>query len=290
VAVAAILAALGGCERGPQPFAHTETGRTNKLLQLADRAGIVVLDVDGAPERASRALSDSMARALLDSNVPAATEGGNRTSNFLQGRAMVREVGAGRVEVTVVWELVDRRGQAVGTRSEVNVVDVGAWRDGAAAAAAPFVAASAPAIAAMVQDALPAPRRDPIAGRAIRISAIDGAPPPAERAMRRHMGDALRRAGFALGDADAPNVLSVDGKVRLGPDANGTKRIDIAWSVRGSDGRELGNLKQGNVVETADLDGDWGQIAWAATTTAVDGIVDLLRGIDASPNRASEGR
>jgi hypothetical protein len=280
----------GGCDRGPQPFSHAETGRKNDLLKLADRAGIVVLDIDGAPEPASRALAEEMARSLLDRNVPAATRGGNRTSNFLHGRAAVREVGPDHVEVTLDWELVDPHGQALGTQSTTSTLDAGTWRRGMQAAATSLVAPSAPAIAAMVQEPTPVARRDPIVGRAIRIAAIDGAPPSAERAMRRHMGDALRRAGFALGQEETPDIVSVDGKVQIGPARNGAKRLDIAWFVRRADGRELGNLKQGNVVDTADLDGDWGEIAWAATTTAVDGIVDLLRQIDASPNRASEGR
>jgi hypothetical protein len=229
-----------------------------------------------------------MAKALLDGNVPSTTDGGNRKSNFLQGRASVREAAGGRVEVSLLWELVDPRGQLLGSQPATRVVDAGAWRDGTRSALSALAAEPAPAIAALVQEPIPFPRRDPVEGRAIRISAIEGAPPAAEGAMRRYMGDALRRAGFLLANAETPDQVVVVGKVQVKPEANGSRRIDIAWTVRQADGTELGNLKQGNVVEAAELEGDWGQIAWASTTTAVDGIADLLRGIEAARSGGGE--
>jgi hypothetical protein len=276
-----IAAALAACESAPQPFAHAPGPARNPLLVMPDRAGIVVLEVDGAPERASRALAAEMAKALLDGNVPATTQGGNRSSSFLQGRANVREVGGGQVEVALVWDLVDAKGRPVGTRTATRIVDGGAWRDGARTAVAALVADSAPAVAALVQEPAPVARRDPVEGRPIRVAAIEGAPPAAERAMRLHMQDALRRTGFALAEDDTPDPVTVGGKVQVGPEANGAKRIEIAWTVRQADGTELGNLKQGNVVESAELEGDWGQIARLSTAGAAGGIADLLRGIDA---------
>jgi hypothetical protein len=279
IAALAAALALGACQPVPQPFSADDSARKNGLLRLSDRSGIVVLDIDGASAPASRALADQMARALLDRNVPAATAGGNRASNFLHGSATVREVDARRVEVTVVWELMDPKGRLVGIHSATQETDAGAWRQGARDAVGPIVAASAASVAALVQEPAPRERRDPIEGRAVRVAAIEGAPAPAAQSMRRHLADALRRAGFAVGD-DGADALSIAGRVHVTPEAKGSKRLDLVWIVRRADGVEIGNLKQGNVVEDADLAGEWNDLAWAATTAAVEGIVDLVRSLD----------
>lgn len=282
VLIAALTAVLafGACQPMPQPFSADNSARKNGLLKLSDRSGIVVLDIDGASAQASQALADQMARALLERNVPAATEGGNRASNFLHGRATVREVDARRVEVTVVWELMDPKGRLVGIHSATQAADAGAWRQGARDAIGPIVAASASSIAALVQEPAPRERRDPVEGRAIRVASIDGAPAPAAQSMRRHLVDALRRAGFAVGNDGAPDALSIAGRVLVTPEAKGSKRLDLVWIVRRADGAEIGNLKQANVVDDSDLAGEWNDLSWAATTAAVEGIVDLVRSVD----------
>ncbi|MBM3488260.1 MAG: hypothetical protein FJX67_16770, partial [Alphaproteobacteria bacterium] len=54
LALLAVIAA--GCQPMPRPFGNENAVKRNPLLALADRGGVVVLDVDGAPPAAAARL------------------------------------------------------------------------------------------------------------------------------------------------------------------------------------------------------------------------------------------
>ena len=59
---------LTACQPVPQPFQPAPASKTeNPLLVLPDRAGVVVLPVDGIPGGGPDALAHEMALALVDS-------------------------------------------------------------------------------------------------------------------------------------------------------------------------------------------------------------------------------
>ena len=282
VALAAALAAwLAACQPMPRPFAPHGAKGANPLLQLSDRAGVVVLDVDGAPLRTAEKLSSGMERALLDHAIPASRTGGNRRSRFLQGRAEIRDLGQrrgrGRIAIELVWELVDSAGNDIGRHTVTARARQDRWVAGDAALIKRLIDASAADVAAFLQD--PAPRRMARVAemRPLYVAPVTGAPGDGGRALQQAMKRALLRVRLKLAPEPGGDSLALAGSVSLGAPINRRQVVEIVWSVRRADGSEVGNLKQRNAVEAGSLDGTWGKLASIVAESAADGLVELLR-------------
>lgn len=273
LAVAAITAALAACQPMPHPFARDESARDNPLLTLPDRNGIVVLDVDGVPEAVSRAAAAAMADELLRRNVPAATEGGNRGSFFIQGRVTSRAVNGARRELSLTWDLFDRTGRIVGSEK--------ASRHAQASAALGDVIvglarASAGGVAALVQDGEPSRRIDAAKTASLHVLPVAGAPGDGATILRHAMMNALRRASLKVDRDIRDGSLVIAGRMAVAPVRQGRREVEIVWSVLRPDGSEVGNLKQQNTVDATALDGDWDDLAVIVAESAAGGIVDML--------------
>jgi len=266
---------LAACQPMPHPFAPEESVRHNPLLRLPDRAGIVVLDVDGAPQAVARAFPDALTKALLERNIPAWTSSGNRASRFLQARAKARPLGEEWLEIDLIWDLVDAGGGLIGNHTVSGKVRRAAWENGAPALIVRYAARSAKGIAALMQD--PAPRYASPPPGSLHVVPVAGAPGDGRRALRIAMAAALRGARLNVIDEINDDTLVVAGSVALGRIERGRRDIEIIWSILRADGTEIGNLKQRNAVPEGALNGAWGELAFIVARAATGGILDLLR-------------
>jgi hypothetical protein len=184
--------------------------------------------------------AESMAAALRDAGTPASTNAVNRASWRLSGR---EEAGA------IVWDLYNSDGKLAGS------------------------ATSAARIAALVQDEPPVEVKP--AGPIVAVPLVEGAPGDGPKALTRAMSAALRQARLAV-DEKAEKPWIVAGRVAVGPPANKQQHVQIIWELRKPDGQKIYEVKQENDVPAGQLDGPWGDIAWAVASAAAEAIVPLI--------------
>ena len=275
---------LASCQPVPQPFAHGADAPDNPLLQLKDRAGIVVLDVDGAPAAVARELPDATVEALLARNVPATTGSANTKSRFLFGQAETKTLRPGLLEIKLVWELVGPKGATIGRHVVTGTANEKSWNTGSDDLVRLFAASSARGVAAFVQT--PAPRKPaPIADlRPLYVADVDGVTSEQGGILRRAMALALRRLKLTVPPVRRKRDLVIAGRVSLAPATAGQQRIKIAWSVRDAGGDEIGNLKQANLIAEELLSQKWPALARMIADAAAPGVVEVLRRARPAPD------
>ena len=279
--MAVAVAFVTSCQPLPQPFAPSAADRDNPLLLLPDRAGVVVLDVTGAPANAANRFPQAMIEALLARNIPAWAISGNRASYFLQGEAISESLGGGWVRTTLNWDLVGPKGAQIGHYGLSRRMRWTDWCDGSKDLIAGLATESAVGIAAFMQDAAPQ-QSAALAGRIpLFVTPVAGAPGDGRKSLRRAMMAALRRAKLRVVDRrpgrKLGKTMEIAGRVRLAPARNQRQDIEIVWAVRRSNGAEIGTLKQRNAVPAGSLDKAWGGLAFIVADAAVAGVIDLLK-------------
>lgn len=275
--VALLALILGGCQPKPQPFAPSIAERNNPLLKLPDLAGVVVLDIDGAPKDFAGQFPQAMIEALLARNIPAWTISGNRASYFLQGSAKATPLGGDRVRITMDWDLVDSGGRQVGRHSLSRKTRWKDWRAGSKDLIEALATQSAIGIAAFIQDAAPEDTAARIKRIPLFVTPVAGAPGDGETSLQRAMMAALRRAKLKITRQKTEKTIEIWGRVRIGPARNKQQNIEITWSVRAPDKREIGKLTQRNTIPAGSLDTAWGELAFIIADAAIGGVVDLLK-------------
>ena len=113
------------------------------------------------------------------------------------------------------------------------------------------------------------------------VPTVAGAPGDGPTALSNALRRELERNNVALangpGATGAPgSIYKVQGKVTMGPAADGKQSIQIDWIVADPSGKRLGTVSQKNMVQQGSLDGSWGQTAELAASAAAQGIVKLL--------------
>jgi hypothetical protein len=268
--------ALAACQPKPQPFAPTVAERSNPLLKLPDHAGVVVLDIDGAPEQTASRLPQAMIEALLARNIPAWPISGNRASYFLQGGTTAISLGRDRVQITLDWDLVDPTGRQVGRHSLSLKTRWKDWRAGSTDMINALATKSAAGIAAFMQDDAPEDTAARIKRIPLYVTAVVGAPGDGKNSLRLAMAAALRRAKLKIINQKNDRAIEISGMVRIDPARNNQQNIEITWSVRAPDGKEIGKLTQRNTIPAGSLDKAWGETAFMIAEAAIGGVIDLL--------------
>lgn len=276
-AIVLFALSLAACQPVPHPFAPGIAERGNPLLLLPDRAGIVVLDISGAPVTATSRFPPAMIEAFLERNIPAWATSGNRASYFLQGGVKTEPLGDGWVRIIMDWDLVDSGGIPIGSHSLSRKVRWIDWRDGSKDLIAKLATDTAMGISPFMQEAVsetPASRSKRIP---LFVTPVVGAPGDGQKSLRLAMMAALRRAKISISLHKPDNAMEITGRVRISPPVQNRQNIEIIWSVRRPDGAEIGHLIQRNAVPAGSLDKAWGELAFVVADAAIGGVIDLLK-------------
>jgi hypothetical protein len=273
--MAAIL--LAGCQPVPKPFGEQSEAKRNPLLVLPDRGGIVVLDVEGASEAIAARLPEATAEALNSLDIPAATDGGNRKSQYLQGRAATRPRPNGRLAIELDWTLVNSDGSLVGNHTVALEAPALAWPT----AEKQLVSRLAEQSAAGIATLLGAPPIRGLAGRPILVSPPEGLRDGKGEAMQRAMQEALRANRLHVADRIDRENLRLIGRINIGPTVGGQQDVDVTWLVLAPGGGELGRLNQRNAVPSSLIDQDWTSLAQQVADSAAPGVLELLEHLPA---------
>lgn len=274
LAVFVVVVGLAACQPLPRPFAHDGEPQ-NSLLDLAGGAGIVVRPIAGVPGGGDRALAGAMAAALRDANVPAATAGGNTASLTLKGDASSSPSPDGRVNVTVIWSLIDAKGMNVGAYEQAETVSATDWQAGSAALMS-FIASKAAGQLALSINGPPTAPSAAASPPKLVVWPVDGAPGDGSRSLSSAMTSALRRAGVEVRPVVSDQTFVLLGSVRMGAIANGLQPIAITWTIILADGTQIGDVEQENSVPAHSLETTWGAVALAVADNAAPAIATLL--------------
>lgn len=281
--VGVVLLAAASCQPVPQPFQPGAGQKSaNPLLDLPDRSGIVVRPVAGMPGHSGNELAREMATALIDRNLPAFTDNGNRSSLILTGQAIPRSRGSTRTEIRLIWRISDNEGLQTGE----HVVDIAArktaWDKGSRTLLRDMAVKSAGKIASLIQGPVETDRTANRAKRTLFILKIDGAPEAAGALLRAEIETSLRRRALRVSSQMREDSIVVAGTVSLKPGSKGRRSLTLEWAVMSPDGKELGKLHQKNEVTPHSLENDWPSIARNIAGGAADGIRNVLDSIPES--------
>jgi len=275
--VALMLINLASCQPVPQPFARTPGAPNNPLLQLKDMSGIVVLPLDGAPLAIVHEILSATITALHALNIPATMGSANTKSYFLVGHVETKTVRSDLLEVELMWELAGPKGVSIGQHVVTGTVNHMAWNAGSNKLIRQFATASARGVAAFIQS--PSQYKPaPIATlHPLYVMGVAGVSPKLGGILRRAMSAALRRLELSVQPVRRERDLIIAGRVSLGPVAAGVRRIEISWSVREWNGKEIGNVKQTNMIAAELMGEKWPELAKITAKAAAPGVIEVLR-------------
>jgi hypothetical protein len=282
-ALALLALAATACQPLPQPFQPDASKKTaNPLLKLVDRSGVIVRPVAGMPEDSGAVLAREVAAALVDRNLPAFTEGGNRSSLVLTGQAIATPRGGTRSEIRVIWRVSDRDGIQRGEHALDIATRQTAWIQGSPTLLREIAQKSAGKIAEIVQGPAERDRTADRVQRTLHVWKIDGAPETAGALLRSELETALRRQALRVSSKMRDDSLIIVGTVKLAPGNNRQRELSLEWAVMSADGRELGKLRQRNTVAPDALETYWPKIARGIALGAAQGIGDVLKKVPES--------
>jgi hypothetical protein len=277
IAVAALLLwSLASCQPLPHPLAASAPPPDAPIMTLKDGAGIAVAPFAGVPSPLAGQLAEAIAAALRDADVPASTAARNRASYTLRSTAEERDAKGDRATIVLHWQLLEPGGKSVGDHEQSVASDLSSWHAGSPPVLEALAKTAAPSIAQLLQeDGATADE----GGEGLVVLPVAGAPGDGAKTLAEAMRHALQRAsievaaGSAAGDGKSLTLL---GTVALTPAAKNQQDVTITWSLRNSDGKQIGEVKQQNRIPAGSLDGAWGDIAYAVASSATPGIAALL--------------
>ncbi len=271
-ALLALLALLivAACQPLPRPF-ENQAKEANELLTLANRGGVVVMPVEGAPNPS--AFAEAIAEELRRLDVAATTRIGGSSNLRLSGRAqLVGAADGGRAELSLSWNLVRANSAVVGGSPSTWRVPSDSWANGSPETMRAVAALAAPELVDLIEGGRPVTQSGP----ALVVWAVDGAPGDGAVSLKAALERTLKRAGYRVLPDLAEDSLVVSGAIRVQPASSGRQRVNIVWAILGSDGAELAQIEQENVVNAGLLDGPWGEIARQIAAAALEGINEVI--------------
>lgn len=269
--VLALFAALlvAACQPLPRPF-EDQNKEANDLLRLANRGGVVVLPIEGAPNPA--AFAETIAVELRRLDVPATTTRlGAAETLRLFGRAEATPRDTARDQLEIVWRLVQPNGAVLG-RPGNWLVPHEPWAKADPQAMAAVAQLAAPELAELIEGDRPVTQSGP----SLVVWSVDGAPGDGAVTLKVALERALRRAGYRVVPSLAEDSLVVSAAVTVKPAGAGKERVSVAWTVLDQEGAELGQIDQENTVTAGLLNGPWGEIARQIAGAALEGIAEVV--------------
>ncbi len=144
-------------------------------------------------------------------------------------------------------------------------------------AASPTPATRNPAVP---KSAAPTPAAAPVAdggGPRLVIVPMEQLPGDGEQSLSRALEIELRAANYEVTSEIDDGDLLIMAEVEVKPAEPGWEDIAITWwVVKASDGKDLGQINQGNLMPAGSLDAGWGPLAEGIARGAVDGIAQLI--------------
>ena len=269
LAAAAFL--LAACQPLPHPFQpeHKPLPATSP----GPRTALVVDPLSGEPEEATRQLAELLASDLRDRGIAAMTESAAANRYRLQGAILAQRLDGDRLHLDVQWQVRDPEGREAGTIQQQHVVPADRWW-----------VADRKILGALAADA--ASKIDGMLGGVTEILSpysvkllivpVEGAPGDGRVSLTDALKASLLRRDLQLASAEQDGAFVVRGFVRVGQKTRDKERVDVAWILYDSQGREIGKVRLGDNLPKGRLDRRWGEVATLVAEGSADGILQLL--------------
>lgn len=230
------------------------------LAQIISATGVRIMPLQGVAPELGAPVVAAVSEALQELDVPSLAGQPLAGAHILKGRAALDQGGL-RIE----WTLTDS--------SDAEVM---AFSEREAASSQSAIKALAQRTAAVIAPLFTTAGNAGENTVAVFVGAITGAPGDGAEALALALQRSLSGAGVRVVETIAPNVLRVQGMVRLSTLNPSAQQVTLIWRVLAPDGGEVGVIDQSNQVTPGQLDRNWGEVAFLAADGARDGIVDLL--------------
>jgi hypothetical protein len=261
--------AAAGCsmERQP-PLPYAAMPReANQLGEILRHTGVEVLPPSGVSLEIGAQLAGALAVALQEQDIPAMTGKKLSGGHQIQGEARM-ENGA----IVINWLLFTPDGL------EQAGVEVRDALPADATADAPLSSTVVQAVTERAVTALvlhfPATGGNLEEDLRIFVPDIEGVPGDGGKSLPLALRNALRAAGMNI-VAAAPGAIRIEGRVLVSEQGQ-DQLVTLSWRVLDGAGAEIGQVDQSNPVAAGRLEGNWGEIAFAAAAGAADGVIPLL--------------
>lgn len=277
---------IAACQPLPQPFQPEVKGRTaSPLVRPIGETSLFIPPVAGLPAPQDAALSDALAEALAEREVPASDRARSVLSSVLT-------VSLERRGVDTVWRwskiAPDNTAQEGGEQSLGIAPDRLAAGDPAVIKQAAVSMANA--ISAKLNEAV---GNDFAEAAPAKLSLLecDGAPGDGNRSLRQALREILILAGIPpVPDKDSADYL-IACQVRVWSDTPDSERVAIEWALLTADGRRLGEVKQANRIPRGQLSQAWGNTAHIIAQGGWQGLSRIIEaqrrpGLRAAPPRS----
>jgi hypothetical protein len=277
--------ALGACADLPQPFRGRPGGDAARLAApLALRIAVPPPSQALLDEAQSRALSQQVAQALQEQEVPAVATDAPWPLDWQVEIVAERQGPAVQARFRLLD--ADRRPQASTQSAPVPLQD---WAQPSPALFRRLATQAAPALTQLLLQVDAARKAvDPAALAAgpprLRFGGVRGAPGDGNAALATRMREFLGHQGFVVQEDAEGATYGLDATVLVTPPARGVQRVEIVWTVSRRDGEDLGRVAQLNEVPAGRLDRFWGDVAYAAAEQAADGVRTVVANAIAPPD------
>ncbi|MEQ8193526.1 MAG: hypothetical protein RIB59_03460 [Rhodospirillales bacterium] len=247
--------------------------------QVGANLGVKVDLLEGTAVPMARLLASSVVENLEKREIPATAQMESPSRYVLRGRAEYDPSVPKKPFVALIhWTLYGDNNEPVGTYVQGVKGTPVQWEFGDPRIIRRIGNNAAKPIAAMIRndtDATQAARRT---GTALLVRPVRGASGDGNETLQSALKLALREADFNVTEDPRQAGFVLSGLVRVSPLGNGQDRVRISWSIGTVDGVEMGVAVQENTVPAGSLSGEWGGVAGAVATAAVDGLVQILEG------------
>ena len=268
-----LIVLAAGCQPPPRPFA---TDRPNPLLDAPQTAGVVVDKVEGLPTEVAEELRAAVVTALQEGRILASRGPGNRASLHLKGEGTMA-AGESSARAYIDWRFLDSEGRELAAFQSAPELRPGAIAEANARAIDNIVRRVGQSLEQSRVLARRPPAEPPASTVTVSVLPVEGAPGDGRESLTQALQLMLRNAGLKVASQIDADGLLVYGDVAVAPVLPDKERVDLQWTVKWPDGREVGRVTQSNEIPVGLLRRRWGQIALAAAEGAAAGIVALVR-------------
>ena len=273
-AALAIVGLLAGCQPLPRPFAEDKPPAD--LLTVRDSIGIWIAPVEGEPPAATAKLGATLAAAFLKREIPASDRTTSLGSYQLYGRIEPLARGRGKPGLVVQWRLYDAGGKIIGEPTVQLEAAAKDWDTAEQQLVDRLAAASAEAVAPLLQEQAPAAQTVESGRTRVAIGEVKGAPGDGSQSLAKAVAAVLKKQDVAIVDDGKQADLVLDGEVNVAAVKPDKQHVKIVWRIRRADGAEIGTVGQENDVPKGMLDGPWGDVAYSVAVAAGDGLMALV--------------
>lgn len=255
-----------GCGEINRPYKNQTVAEklSNPLILPQDAYGITLGPLSGPNPYQIEAMSKALVAAVETYNIPISPHRASGQSYKLHG-----QLATTARQHTLVWQLLDHNDNLLNEGNLAAAIDY-------AAAPPPeitkqFARQAAQKIALTLKpDVLDALSKQQILeNMSIKILQIVGAPGDGNTALERNIKAILKRAKIKISQQDERADVVISGAILVKSHDAEQQMVRLNWLLQDHQGRELQSLKQQNLVPNGQLDGRWGDIAYAISVGVV---------------------